>query len=102
MTISCGLFVRLEARPGKEQAVADFLAAGLKLTNREATTPIWFVLQLSPKTFGVFGGFARGEDRRAHLAGDIIKALMFRVDELLAKPPLIEEVDVLAMKNPLA
>ena len=30
------LYVHLEAKPGKEQAVADFLAAGL-LTNREAT-----------------------------------------------------------------
>ena len=25
MTIKCGLLVRLEAKPGKEQAVADFL-----------------------------------------------------------------------------
>jgi hypothetical protein len=49
MTITRGLFVRLEAKPGKEQAAADFLAAGLELTNREATTPIWFALQLSPR-----------------------------------------------------
>jgi hypothetical protein len=53
MMIKCGLFVRLEAKPGKEQAVADFLAAGLELTNQEATTPIWFALQLSSTTFGV-------------------------------------------------
>jgi len=29
MTIKCGLFVRLEAKTGEEQAVTDFLAAGL-------------------------------------------------------------------------
>jgi quinol monooxygenase YgiN len=99
--VTCGLFVRLEAKPGKEQAVADFLAAGLELTNQEATTPIWFALQLSPTTFGVFDAFAREEDRQAHLAGNMAKALISRVDELLVKPPSIEQVDVLAMKNRL-
>ena len=102
MTITCGLFVRLEAKPGKEQAVADFLAAGLELTNREATTPIWFALQLSPMTFGVFDAFAREEHRQAHLAGNMAKALMSRVDEMLARPPSVELVDILAMKNQLA
>ena len=99
MMIKCGLFVRLEAKPGKEQAVADFLIDGLELTNRETTTPIWFALQLSPSTFGVFDAFASEEDRQAHLAGNMAKALMSRVDEMLAKPPSVERLDVLAMKN---
>ena len=99
MMITCGLFVRLEAKPGKERAVADFLAAGLEMTNREATTPIWFALQLSPTTFGVFDAFAREEDRQTHLAGNMANALMSRVDELLARPPSIEFLDILAMKN---
>jgi quinol monooxygenase YgiN len=102
MTIKCGLFVRLEAKPGKERAVAEFLATGLELTNREAGTPIWFALKLSPPTFGVFDAFASEEDRRAHLAGDMAKALMSRVDEMLAKPPSVEPVDILGMKNQLA
>jgi quinol monooxygenase YgiN len=100
--IKYGLFVRLEARPGKEQAVADFLAAGLELTNQEATTPIWFALQLSPSTFGVFDAFASEEDRQAHLAGNMANSLMARVDELLASPPSIEFLDVMGMKNVLA
>ena len=99
MMIKCGLFVRLEAKPGKEQAVADFLIDGLELTNRETTMPIWFALQLSPSTFGVFDAFASEEDRQAHLAGNMAKALMSRVDEMLAKPPSVERLDVLAMKN---
>ena len=102
MMIKCGLFVRLEAKPGKEQAVADFLIDGLELTNRETTTPIWFALQLSPTTFGVFDAFASEEDRQAHLAGNMAAALMSRVDEMLAKPPSIEPVDILAMKNQAA
>jgi len=102
MTIKCGLFARMEAMPGKERAVAEFLANGLELTNREAGTPIWFALKLSPKTFGVFDAFASEEDRQARLAGNKAKALMSRVDEMLAKPPSVEPVDILGMKNQLA
>ena len=100
--IKCRLFVRLNAKPGKEKAVAEFLAAGLQLTNQEATTPIWVALKLSPTTFGVFDAFATEEDRQAHLAGNMAKALMSRVEELLASPPSIEPVDILGMKNQLA
>jgi quinol monooxygenase YgiN len=100
--IKFGLFVRLEAKRGKEQAVADFLTAGLELTNREATAPIWFALKLSPMTFGVFDAFASEEDCQAHLAGNMANALMSRVEELLASPPSVEPVDILAMKNQLA
>jgi quinol monooxygenase YgiN len=100
--ITHALFVRLEAKPGKEQAVADFLTAGLELTNREATTPIWFALKLSPTTFGVFDAFASEADRQAHLHGSMADALMARAGELLATPPSIEPIEVLAMKNQLA
>ena len=94
MTIKCGLLVRLEAKPGKEQAVADFLADGLDLTNQETTTPIWFALRLSPTTFGVFDAFASEEDRQAHLGGSMAKALMSRVDEMLARPRSVELLDI--------
>ena len=99
--VKCGLFVRLEAKPGKEQAVADFLAAGLEMTNREAGTPIWFAIKLSPTTFGVFDAFANEAGRQAHLNGDMAKALMARASELLATSPSVEPIDVLAMKNEL-
>ena len=97
--VKCGLLVRLEAKPGKEQAVADFLAAGLELTNREAGTPIWFAIKLSPTTFGVFDAFANEAGRQAHLNGDMAKALMARASDLLATAPSVEPIDVLAMKN---
>ncbi|MEM5453814.1 antibiotic biosynthesis monooxygenase [Paraburkholderia phytofirmans] len=99
--IKHAFFVRLEAKPGKEQAVADFLTSGLQMTNREATTPIWFALKFSPTTFGVFDAFASEEDRQAHLLGRMANALMARADEMLASPPSIEPIDVLAMKNQL-
>ncbi|MFM0223966.1 putative quinol monooxygenase [Paraburkholderia dipogonis] len=99
--IKHAFFVRLEAKPGKEQAVADFLTSGLEMTNREATTPIWFALKFSPTTFGVFDAFASEEDRQAHLLGSMANALMTSADEMLASPPSIEPIDVLAVKNQL-
>ena len=97
--IQYALFARLEAQPGKEQAVADFLAAGLAMANEESTTPIWFALRLSPTTFGIFDAFASEADRQAHLNGPIAKALMANAAELLATPPQIEAIEVLGLKN---
>ena len=100
--IKHALFARLEAKPGKEQAVADFLAAGLDMANQEATTPIWFALRLSPTTFGIFDAFSSEADRQAHLNGPIAQALMANASELLASPPVIEAIDVLGLKNQAA
>ena len=92
------LWVRLEAKPGKEKAVADFLNSGLQLAMQEARTPVWFALKLGPTTFGVFDAFADEAGRQAHLSGPIAQALMAKAPELLAKPPKIESVEVLGSK----
>jgi quinol monooxygenase YgiN len=94
------LFVRLEAKAGKEKDVAKFLETGLALANEEATTPLWFALRLGPTTFGVFDAFADESGRQAHLNGPIAKALMAKAPELFAKPPVIEPIDVLGVKLP--
>ena len=94
------LLARLEAKPGKEKEVAKFLETGLALANQEATTPIWFALRLGPSTFGVFDSFADENGRQAHLKGPIAQAIMSRTEELFAKPPVIEPVDVLGAKLP--
>ena len=94
------LFARLEAKPGKEKEVAKFLEAGLSMANQETTTPIWFALRLGPSTFGIFDAFADESGRQAHLNGPIAKALMAKASELLAKPPVIEQAEVLGAKLP--
>jgi quinol monooxygenase YgiN len=96
------LLVRLEAKPGKEAAVAAFLAQGLELARQEATTPVWFALRMGPSTFGVFDAFADEAGRQAHLNGPIAQALMAQAPELLAEPPVIERVEVLGAKLPTA
>ena len=93
------LFVRLEAKPGKEAEVVKFLETGLALVRQESTTPIWFALRISPSVFAVFDAFEDEAGRQAHLTGPIAQALMAKADELLAKPPSIERIDVLGLKN---
>jgi quinol monooxygenase YgiN len=92
------LFVRLEAKPGKEREVAAFLKQGLELANQEPTTPVWFALQLGPSTFGVFDAFRDETGRQNHLNGPIAQALMTQAPQLLAAPPVIERIDVLGAK----
>src|SRR5262245_57299016 len=96
--VNVGLFVRLEAKPGKENAVASFLATGLKLAKEEPTTAVWFALRLGPSTFGVFDAFADEKGRQNHLSGKIAAALMASAPELFATPPVIEPLDVLGAK----
>lgn len=51
--VKVALFVRLEAKAGKEGDLEKFLEAGLAMANQEATTPLWFALRLGPSTFGI-------------------------------------------------
>ena len=99
-TVRVALWVRLEAKPGKEQAVADFLRGGLALVQQEPATTTWFGIQLGPSTFGIFDAFPDDAGRQAHLTGKVAAALMAKASELLAKPTAIEKIDVLAAKFP--
>jgi quinol monooxygenase YgiN len=96
--LKVALFARLEAKAGKENDVVKFLEAGLAMANQETTTPVWFALRLGPSTFGIFDAFADESGRQAHLKGPIAQALMAKAPELFAKPPAIEQIDVLGAK----
>ncbi len=98
--VKVGLLVRLVAKPGKEQAVAEFLAGALPLAQAEAATVTWFALKLSDNEFGIFDAFPDEVGRKAHLNGPIAAALMANAAELLAVPPVIEQIEILAAKIP--
>ena len=55
---------------------------------------------LGPSTFGIFDAFPDETGRNAHLSGRVAAALMEKASDLLAQPPTIEKVDVLAAKLP--
>jgi quinol monooxygenase YgiN len=96
--VTVGLFVRLESKPGKEQEVENFLRSGLPLVQEEPGTTVWFGMRLGPSTFGIFDAFTDEAGRHAHLSGKVASALMAKAGDLLAAPPVIEKVDVLAAK----
>ncbi|MBV9873146.1 MAG: antibiotic biosynthesis monooxygenase [Verrucomicrobia bacterium] len=92
------LLVRLEAKPGKEVETEQFLKAGLAIAQEEEGTTTWFAVKLGPSTFGIFDTFVDETGREAHLSGRLAAALMQKASELLAQPPTIEKVTVLAAK----
>jgi len=98
--VKVALFVRLEAKPGKEKEVERFLLSGLPLVEEEPATTAWFGIRLGPSTFGIFDAFPDDAGRQAHLSGKVAAALMANAAELFAEPPSIEKVDVLAAKLP--
>jgi quinol monooxygenase YgiN len=95
-----GLFVRLEAKPGREADVENFLKSAVPLVQAEPATTAWFAIRLGPSTFAIYDAFPDDAGRQAHLNGQVAAALMANAGALLATPPNIEQVDVLADKLP--
>ena len=92
------LLARVEAKPGKEQEVENFLKSALPLAQAEADTVRWYGLKINENTFGIFDTFETEDGRSKHLQGEIAKALMANATALLAKEPVIEFVNLLAVK----
>jgi quinol monooxygenase YgiN len=99
-TVRVALWVRLEAKPGKEGEVENFLRGGLSLVQQEPATTTWFGVRMGPTTFGIFDAFADEGGRQAHLTGRVAAALMASAADFLMQAPTIEKVEVLAAKMP--
>ena len=96
------LYVPLEAKPGKEKEVADFLRSALPLVNAEVGTISWFAIQEGPSSFAIFDTFDDETGRDAHLNGKVAAALMekAKTGDLFAKTPEIHKLGILADKLP--
>jgi quinol monooxygenase YgiN len=94
--VTVGLWVRLKAKPGKEDDVVKFLESGLAIVNDEPNTTAWFAVRLSPSEFAIFDVFPDDTGRQEHLTGRVAAALMASADDLLSEPPNIQQHDVLA------
>jgi quinol monooxygenase YgiN len=93
------LWVELNAKPGKEKELEEFLKSAQPLAEREKDTVSWYAVKMSPSNFGIFDTFADDAGRQAHLNGEIAKALMSKGKELLANDPKIHQIDILASKT---
>ena len=100
MATTVGLYVRLEAKPGREADVESFLKSAVPLVQAEPATTAWFAIRMGPSTFGIFDVFPNDAGRDAHLQGQVAAALMAKASELLAAEPRIDKIDVLADKLP--
>ncbi len=94
------LFVRLEAKPGREQDVVNLLRGSLPMVEEEPATTSWYGMRLGDSTFGIFDTFGDDNGRQAHLAGRVAQELQRRGPDLFSRPPVIERIDVLAYKLP--
>ena len=74
MSVTKGLLVRLEALPGKEDEVQEFLGIGRGLVEEEPATVAWFAIRLGPSSFGIFDVFPDDAGRDAHLSGAVAAA----------------------------
>jgi quinol monooxygenase YgiN len=98
-SVTKGLLVRLEAEPGQEAELEEFLTGAQATVEQEPGTTAWFAIRLAPSTFGIFDVFPDEESREAHLSGAVAAALGENVGKLFG-PPDIQPIDVLASKLP--
>ena len=91
-----GLYVALQAKPGKEDAVAQFLRSALPLVEAEPGTVSWYAVRHpGTSTFGIFDTFQDETGRQAHVAGKVAEALFAKAPELFSQPPEIQKLEIL-------
>jgi quinol monooxygenase YgiN len=95
------LYVPLEAKPGKEKDVADFLRSAVPLVNAEPGTISWYAIQEGPSSFAIFDTFDDEVGRDAHLNGKVAAALMEKITrgDLFDNKPKIHKLDIIADKS---
>jgi quinol monooxygenase YgiN len=55
--VKLALYARLEAKPGKEKEVEQFLQSAAPMAEEEQGTITWYALRMGPSTFGIFDTF---------------------------------------------
>ena len=98
MTIDRGILALLEAKPGKGDDLAAFLAQGRELAVAEEGTVTWYAFKLNDTTYGIFDTFEGEDGRQAHMNGQIPAALGQVGPDLLDSDPDIRFAEVIAVK----
>ncbi len=98
--ITKGLLMRLEAKPGEDEYVEQFLGSLTTLVRNEPDTIAWFAVRFGRSEFGIFDVFADESARETHLAGEVTKAVAEKKGVLFLNDLRIEKIDVIASKLP--
>lgn len=94
------IWAQMEAKPGKEAEVEEFLKSAQPMALAESGTTTWYALKIGPSKYGIFDTFADEQARNAHLSGEIAKALFSKAKELFVKEPEVDKPMILAAKAP--
>ena len=93
--VNVALYVPLEAKPGKEAELEQFLRDGQALAEQEPGTTAWFALRMGPTTFAIFDAFPDDDARQSHLNGRDRR----RAHGEGRRPPRDASVDQLARRD---
>jgi quinol monooxygenase YgiN len=96
--VEVALVVKLTAKAGMEEELAELLTGALSLANDEPGTEVWMALRSDQSTFWIVDAFPGDAERKAHLEGPIAEALFANADRLLAAAPEVNPANVLAVK----
>jgi len=97
LAVSKGLWVQIKAKDGKESEVEQMLTGAIDAIQQEEGTTAWFAVKMGDSSFGIFDAFADDSGRDAHLNGEVAKALMGAVGDLIEEPE-IDHNEILAAK----
>lgn len=99
-TVTKGLLVTIEAKPGREADIEATLRSGLAEVRKEPNTIAWLAIRLGPTTFAVADVFPDDAGRQFHLDAGKDRLTDDTVSDLLAAPPSFTYTDVVAAKLP--
>lgn len=97
--VSQGVLVKLDAKPGLDAEVEEFLASLLPLVRAESETTSWFAIRFGRSEYGIFGAFPDGDARRAHLEGIAADSLR-KAEALFEGVPLFRNCVIITNKFP--
>jgi FMN-dependent oxidoreductase (nitrilotriacetate monooxygenase family) len=93
-----GLLVRLEARPETKEELEAWLLDMQRHAVDEPGTQSWYAFRIDELNFGIYDTFGHEDGRQDHIHGEIVKSLRSLQQGMLAAPPTIRQVDLLAVK----
>lgn len=99
-TVTKGLFVAIEAKPGRESDLEAMLRSSLVEVRKEPDTVAWLAIRLGPTAFAVVDVFPDDAGRQFHLDAGKDRVTGGRLADLLAAPLSFTYTDVVAAKLP--
>ena len=90
----------MEAKPGKEQEVEEFLKFAQSSIEQESGTTTFYTLKIGSSSYATFNTFTDEVARDAHINGSVAKAVYSKAEELFTHFPTIVQTTILGVKAP--